>query len=367
MLIYKTYLFRMYPNSFQKNKIDTFFMASNFIYNYYLNKKLNNNNLSFIEMQKDFVNLKQKELWLKNIDKFIFKTTLQDLEKAFKSYYSGLTQKPKYKDKNFKRSYRTIAFKSSDGYKNIDVDLKNRFVKLPMLNKIPIKGYRNKKDFNARIISATVKENANKYYVMLLVAENVEDKKFLPNYIVGIDLGIKNLITTSNGVKYARLNAIECYEKKLQTLLKILNKKQINSNNRLKLVKKIERIHQKIHNMRKFYIHSITNDLIKSNDIIIIESLKVKEMLHQAKGKFAKHLADVSLSECIRQLEYKSKWHNKKVYKINTYYPSSQICSNCKTKNIKLKDLNVREWECQNCNYFHDRDINASINILDEG
>lgn len=110
---------------------------------------------------------------MKNIDKFIFKSTLQDLEKAFKSYYSGLTQIPKYKDKNLKRSYRTIAFNSSiDSYKNIDIDLKNHLIKLPMLNKISIRGYRDKKEFNARIITATIKEKANKYYVMLLVVEN---------------------------------------------------------------------------------------------------------------------------------------------------------------------------------------------------
>lgn len=90
-------------------------------------------------------------------------------------------------------------------------------------------------------------------------------------------------------------------------------------------------------------------------------------MFHQAKGKFAKDLADVSLSECVRQLEYKANWYNKKIYKINTYYPSTQMCSNCKNKNPKLKDLSIREWECSNCKYFHDRDINASINILDEG
>lgn len=119
--------------------------------------------------------------------------------------------------------------------------------------------------------------------------------------------------------------------------------------------------------MRKFYNHLITNKLIKENDIIIIETLKIKEMIMNEKNKLAKNISNANLSEILRQLKYKAKWNNKRLYQINTYYPSSQLCSNCKTKNSNLKSLSIRKWECQNCHMIHDRDINASLNILDEG
>ena len=120
--------------------------------------------------------------------------------------------------------------------------------------------------------------------------------------------------------------------------------------------------------MRKYYIHLITSKLVKENDIIVTEDLNVQKMIEKGKKKhFAKYLINSSLSEIIRQIEYKSEWYGKRHYKVNRYYASSQICNHCGYKNSEIKDLNIRKWTCVECKCENDRDINASLNLLDMG
>ena len=146
---------------------------------------------------------------------------------------------------------------------------------------------------------------------------------------------------------------------------KRLAKKQFGSKNYLKLKKEIAKLYKKIKNARKYTIHHITKEIIENNDIIVCETLKVKNMVKN--HHLAKSIMDASLSEIIRQLEYKTKWKGKKLYKIDQYYPSSQTCSHCGYKNPSLKDLSIRKYSCPNCNYELDRDVNAAINICFEG
>jgi len=370
MKIYKTYKFRMYPNDTQRIKLNSFLGCKRFIYNYYLTKKLENNNLTVYDLKKDLPNLQIDKPWLEEIDGSILRTTLDDLENAFSRYQKGLSEKPHYKRYNDKQSYRTPCIRgiSKDKvYQNIKLDLETRMIKLPKIEPISIKGYRNLTKFNHQIINATVIKEAGKYYVLLLVEEDIIQEIFTPNYLIGLDLGVKDLVISSDGVKYQKLKELEKLETKLKGLNKWLARSQKKSKNREKIILKIRRVNQKIKNKRKFYIHLITNKLIKENDIIIAETLKVKEMIIKGKNKLAKSLTNASLSEIIKNLKYKAIWHNKKFYQIDTYYPSSQICSTCKTKHPKLKDLTIRKWECLNCHSIHDRDINASLNILDEG
>ena len=143
--------------------------------------------------------------------------------------------------------------------------------------------------------------------------------------------------------------------------------KQIGSHNRLKVIEKLARVYQRIRNTRKYYIHKITTNIVKENDVIVTETLHVKEMIEKAGKTLKKNIINSSFGEILNILKYKSLWYNKKYINIDTYYPSSKICNHCGYKNKKVFDLSVRKYNCDNCGYELDRDINASINIMWEG
>ena len=180
---------------------------------------------------------------------------------------------------------------------------------------------------------------------------------------IKLDLGIKDLIVTSYNEKIE--NTIKINNKKLIGLHRGLARCKAGSKNRYKMRLKIQRMYQKIRNARKHMIHDITNKLIKENDIIVTENLDVKSM--QKNHYVAKGLNENPISEIIRVLKYKANWNNKKIIQINRYYPSSQICNVCNYQNKEVKDLSIRKWECPVCYTNHDRDYNASVNIMFEG
>ena len=277
---------------------------------------------------------------------------------------------PKFKKKNHNDTYRTNVIRSSyngNNYSNIKVDLKDRTIKLPKIDKIKIRGYRNINTFeDKKILSATISKESNKYYVSVLVEEDIDIIEFHLRNVIGIDLGIKNLVTTSDGIKYDPMPQIKRIEKKIKGLNKWLSRTKVGSKNREKVKNKLARVYQKLRNMRKYYIHSITSKIVKENDLIIIEDLKVQDMIKKANKNLTKSLINSTLSEIIRQLKYKSKWRNKKIIKVDRYYASSKICSHCGTKN-SVNSLSIRKWECASCLSINDRDINASENIMYEG
>ena len=198
-----------------------------------------------------------------------------------------------------------------------------------------------------------------------MVEESIRLPEFVPRSIVGLDLGIKDLIITSYNEKIENsLSSLEV-KNKIKGLQKWLSRCKIGSKNRYKTKLKLQRAYRKLKNIRKHLIHDVTNKLVKENDIIVMEDLNIKGMyqLHS----IAKSLTNIPLAEIKRVLEYKCKWQNKKLLTINRFYPSSQECSVCGYQNKKVKDLSIRSWECPECGSLHDRDINASINIMFEG
>ena len=373
MLVNKAYRFRLYPTKEQKELINKTFGCTRLVYNYYLNMKQElykekHKTLSCCDTIKDLKNLSNQYPFLKEIDSMTLRISLFDLDNSYKKFFKEHKGYPKYKNKFGKNSYRTnLVTNKYKGktYENIKLDLENRTITLPKLKEVKIRGYRNKKEINGRIINATISKEAGKYYVSVCVEENTYIPIFKPTSIVGIDLGIKDLVITSNFEKYRNPKIIEKYEKRLKRLQRKLAKKQKGSNNYYKLKQKIQRIYQKIRNARKYIIHHITKTITTENDIIVLETLKVKNMLKN--HNLAKSITDASLSEIIRQIEYKSKWLGKKVYKINTYYPSSQICNKCDYKNERIKDLSIRKYTCPKCGSHLDRDYNAALNIMYEG
>ena len=361
MKIYKSYKFRMYPNKCQEELINKTIGSCRFIYNYFLDKKVSNAYSGIKLIPK----LSKEKTFLKEVDSCAIRNSVFNLEDAYKRYYNG-SGYPKFKIKGIHNSYKTNNLKSTykgKEYNSIKLNLKNKIITLPKLKEVSIRGYRNKRTFIGLIKSAVIRKEANKYYVSVLVEEETTIPPFNPKTVVGVDLGIKFFLVTSHNEKIK--NTIKFNEKRLRGLQRGLSRCKLGSKNRYKIKLKIQRLFMKVKNARKFLLHTITNKLIKENDIIAVESLNVKSM--QQNHYIAKCLNENPVSEIIRVFDYKALWNNKKLIQIDRYYPSSQLCNVCGYQNRKVKDLSIRSWQCPQCGHTHDRDLNAAINIMLEG
>jgi len=369
--MYKAYKFRLYPNDEQKILINKCIGCSRFVYNYYLTYIKDNKFINANACIKDYVNyLKYQYLFLVEVDSIIIRKTLFNLEDAFKRYFNKQGNYPKYKTKYQKNSYNTSAvyrdYKEKK-YCNIELNLTNKQIKLPKLKWINIRGYRTLKEVKGRIINATISRESNgKYYVSVLYEiPSIQNNYIIPKSIVGLDLGIKKLITLSDGTVFDNNKYILKYEKRIKRLQRSLARKVKKSKNYYKCKHQLAILHSKLKNARNYYLHKITKEITDNNDIIVTEKLQTKNMLQNK--ELSKDIADASFYEIIRQLQYKSKDKGKYFYQIDTYYPSSQTCSVCNNIDKKYKNLNERIYHCCNCSNKIDRDLNASINIMFEG
>ena len=368
--MYKAYKFRLYPNDNQKILINKTFGCTRFIYNHFLNKCKENKFIKAYDMCKELKELVLDYPFLKEVDSMALRCSIFNLEDSYKNYFSKRSAYPSFKNKFSKQSYRinciTSIYKNKK-YSNIKIDIKEKMIKVPKLGLVKIRGYRNLNELTDRIINITIeKEKTNKYYVSVITEKEEETpKKITPTSIVGIDLGIRDLVVTSDGEKYPNPKEINKREKRLKRMQRKLCRQVKGSNNYNKTKEKIARIHSKIKNSRKHNIITIANKIVKEHDIIVSEKLNVKKM--SSNHKLAKNILDAGFNKICELLKWKSKLLGKYYYQVDTYYPSSKICSHCDNKTEITNDLKVRMWECENCGNTNDRDINASINIMFEG
>ena len=321
-------------------------------------------------MIKDLKNLQEEYPYLKEVDSCRLRCSIFNLDDAYQRFYKKQGELPKFKGKySSKKSYRTNCISSTykdKTYQSIEVDLKRHIIKLPKLKEGSIKGYRDLEYLPGRIINVTVEQaSTGKYYVSVLVEEKDIYLKLRPRKIIGINLGIKDIVITSDNEKIGNPRLYEKYEKRIKRCSRELSRRVRESNNYNKTKKKLAILYQKLKNARRYLIHQITKKLVIENDIIVTESLKLKDMIEEK--KLSKQLTNVSLGEFCKVLEYKAKIYGKEYIKIDRYYPSSRECSRCGYKNEKVKDLSVRSLICPECGSNHDRDYNASYNIMFEG
>ena len=308
-----------------------------------------------------FKKIKSKYNWMKNSDSQGLRNTYQDLSSAYTNFFSKRTKFPKFKKKKDKNSYRNGMMQ-----KTIEKLIPNKnHIFIP---KAGLVEFREDYDFQSlgikKIYNITIERSKiNKYYCSICCDCEVSEYGHTGE-IIGIDLGIKDLIIDSNGNKYENPKYQVKAEKKIKHLQRLYSKKKKGSKNQEKARLRLATAHEKLCNRRKDNLHKITTKLIKGNDVICIENLNVKSMTKN--HKLAKAIQDASFGTLVSMLKYKAAWHNRQIMEIGRFYPSSKLCSNCGYR-MQYIGLEVREWTCPVCHSEHDRDINAAINIKNEG
>jgi putative transposase len=365
---------RLYPNNGQEIYINKLLGSYRYIYNNCLNKKINSykdNKISenLTTLGKYFHNelLKNEELiWLKEHNTKVLKQSIINMLDAYSNFFKKGNGFPKFKSKHDnklscrfpseaiskKNNYLTNKLTLTGELKNIKFKCSDEYAK-----------YLDKHKSNIK--SATLsKTKSGNYFLSILIDGDLNKTLNKTNNSVGIDLGIKDFIITSESEIFENIKIKRNNKNKLVKLNRSLSKKQKGSKNKNKARIKLARFHNKLNNKKENYLHHVVNTLLNENQVIVMENLNVKGMMKN--HNLAKSIQELSLYRFKEILKYKAEWYGRDIIEIDRFFPSSKLCSNCGNKNNQLK-LKDREWTCTSCNTTHDRDVNAAINILNEG
>ena len=355
--IHRTYRFRLYPNKAQTELLAKHFGCARFVYNYFLNQRKEQYNLTgksdnFYAQSKLLAELKKQEetAWLKEVNAQSLQYAVRCLEAAYTNFFKKRSKFPNFKSKRSKNSF-TVPQAVSIAGDRLFVPKFREGMKCRVHR--AIKG---------KIGKVTIsKTPSGKYFVSV----STEEEYFQiekSGKLVGVDLGLKSLVVTSEGEIFKNNRYTRKYGHKLALAQKHLSRKKKGSrgfeNQRLK----VARIYEKIANCRADYLHKCSISLVRRYDVICVEDLNIKGMVRN--HHLSKSISDASWGSFIAMISYKAEWNDKKVVKIGRFEPSSQTCHVCGHINKQTKDLSVREWKCPACHAHHDRDVNAARNIL---
>jgi putative transposase len=357
-MINKTYKFRLFPTKEQEVLLNQHFGHSRWVYNYFLNERkeqyqANKKSDNYYKQAAKLTKLKKEEdtKWLKDVNSQTLQFALRSLDTAFLNFFRGNAQFPKFKSRKHKNTFTIPQFGTiEDGEINIP----------KFKDGIKVKLHREVKGKVGKMV--ITKTPTGKYYVSIFTEQEIRE---LPktNKQVGIDLGLKDFVITSDNKKFKNNRYTKKYAKQLKKAQQHLSRKQKGSNGFEKQKLKVAKIYEKITNLRMDNLHKVSHQLVSDYDVIALEDLNVKGMVKN--HKLAKHISDASWGTFVRLLEYKADWNDKQIVKINRFYPSSKTCCECGWINQDL-NLSIREWTCKN-GHVLDRDLNAAKNIFKEG
>ena len=377
--ILKAYKFRLYPSDEQKVFFAKSFGCTRFIWNKMLADKKEHYLATNTTLKNTPAQYKKEFEWLREVDSLALSNVQLQLQQAFNHFFRRLKEPPKFKADgtrdygfpNFKHKGKRDSYTTNNQKGSVAITANS--VKLPKIGHVSTRVHRT---INGLIKSATVSRTpTGKYFISLLV-ETVANELPKTNSNIGIDLGLTDFIVLSDGTKVANPKFLAKLQSKLAREQKILAKRRAvakadqrklsDSCNYQKQKIKVAKVYEKIANTRKDFLHKLSFNIIKNHDVIAIEDLNVKGMVKN--HKLAKAISDSSWSSFTTMLAYKAEWYGKQLVKIDRWYPSSKTCSGCNHLLAKAElPLSVRTWDCPSCLQTNDRDINASINILNEG
>ena len=358
----KTFRYRIYPTGEQEQILAQTFGCARFVYNWALRKKTDayyneQKRLYYKDLSALLTDLKKQDeyIWLNDVSSVPLQQALRHLDKAFINFFEGRGEYPIFKKKRNQQSatYVASAFRW-DG---------THFTLAKMNAPLNIVWSRPLPDGCKPSSVVVSKDCANRYFVSVLVEEDIKPLPVV-NKMIGLDLGLKSMVITSDGQTHGNPKFFAKDEKKLAKAQRRHAKKKKGSKNRDKARLKVARIHTRINERRRDYQHKLSTTIIRENQVVCVESLQIKNMVKN--HCLAKAISDVGWGEFLRQLEYKAAWYGRTFVKIDKWYPSSKRCFDCGHVLDSLT-LDVRVWTCPECGVVHDRDINAARNILAAG
>jgi len=359
--------YRIYPTPQQEEYLSRNLGCARKVYNMALNQYRQSKKSHPNVKWDTYFLVKQLVIWKKDPDysylnevsSIVLQQSILNLGKSFHCFFEGISKEPKFKKKGFNECMRLTKNRFKVKNSLLYITKQKTGIKIALSRPLP-------EGLEAKSISIR-RTSANKWFVSFCYQEDSLTPLPQSDKVIGVDLGLEHFLTTSNGDKVNNPRFFRKYAKELAREQRKLSRKRKGSNNYHKQRVKVARVHEKIVNCRLDFLHKLSTKLINENQVICLEDLCIKDMIAQGSRGLRKSIFDASWSEFVRQLEYKAEWYGRQIFKVDRYFPSSQICNSCGVKTPSKLNLRQRTWTCSSCETFHDRDVNAAKNILTAG